>query len=40
MIFNWWTPSDFEMIDNFIIPLQEALGEHLGSPEEEPDFRR
>jgi hypothetical protein len=38
MIFNWWTPSDFEMIDKIIIPLQEAIGEHLGSPEEETKF--
>jgi hypothetical protein len=38
MIFNWWTPSDFEMIDKFIIPLQEAIGEHLGSSTEETKF--
>jgi len=35
MIFDWWMPNDFKMIDKFIIPLQEALNEQFGFSEKE-----
>lgn len=34
MIFDWWLPVDLEMIENFIIPLQEASLEMHGVSKE------
>lgn len=38
MIFDWWTPFDFEIFNKLIIPLQQKASEHPGTPKKETKF--
>jgi len=38
MIFDWWGPSDFQMFDKFLIPLQKEMSKMLGTPIKETEI--